>query len=187
MSRICSYYCWCCRVTQSCPTFCEPMYCSKAHLLVLHFSWSYSNSSGPQSSQHQGLFQWVGSSHQVAKILKLQLQNQSFQWIFRIDYLLDWLVWSLCRPRDSQRVEMTLTHPPRSGELTLKVNRMTDDSCPCQITLSSIASTLELPSGLACDQQRKIGCVILIVTVHFWSKFVLLPTLIIHLIYPIDT
>ena len=33
-------------------------------------------------SQHQSLFQWVGSSHQVAKILELQLQHQSFQWIF---------------------------------------------------------------------------------------------------------
>ena len=30
-------------------------------------------------SQHQGLFQWVNSSHQVAKILELQLQHQSFQ------------------------------------------------------------------------------------------------------------
>ena len=38
-------------------------------------------------SQHQGLFQWVGSSHQVAKVLELQLQHQSFQWIFRIDFL----------------------------------------------------------------------------------------------------
>ena len=38
-------------------------------------------------SQHQGLFQWVGSSHQVAKILELQLQHQSFQWIFRTDFL----------------------------------------------------------------------------------------------------
>ena len=37
-------------------------------------------------SQHQGLFQWVGSSHQVAKILKLKLQHQSFQWIFRVDF-----------------------------------------------------------------------------------------------------
>ena len=33
-------------------------------------------------SQHQGLFQLVGSSHQVAEVLKLQLQYQSFQWIF---------------------------------------------------------------------------------------------------------
>ena len=38
-------------------------------------------------SQHQGLFQWVSSSHQVAKILELQLQHQSFQWIFRFDFL----------------------------------------------------------------------------------------------------
>ena len=37
-------------------------------------------------SQHQGLFQWLGSSHQVAKVLELQLQHQSFQWIFRIDF-----------------------------------------------------------------------------------------------------
>ena len=33
-------------------------------------------------SQHQGLFQWVGSSQQVAKVLELQLQHQSLQWIF---------------------------------------------------------------------------------------------------------
>ena len=33
-------------------------------------------------SQHQGLFQWVNSSHQVAKVLEFQLQHQSFQWIF---------------------------------------------------------------------------------------------------------
>ena len=38
-------------------------------------------------SQHQGLFQWVNSSHQVAKVLELQLQHQSFQWIFRTDFL----------------------------------------------------------------------------------------------------
>ena len=37
--------------------------------------------------QHQGLFQWVDSSHQVTKVLELQLQRQSFQWIFRIDFL----------------------------------------------------------------------------------------------------
>ena len=43
-------------------------------------------------SQHQGLFQWVSSSHQVAKVLELQLQHQSFQWIFRIDFLYDWLI-----------------------------------------------------------------------------------------------
>ena len=54
-------------------------------------------------SQHQ----LVGSSHQVAKVLELQLQHQSFQWIFRIDFLLNWLVWSPCSPRDSQESSST--------------------------------------------------------------------------------
>ena len=40
-------------------------------------------------SQHQGLFQGVSSSHQVAKVLELQLQHQSFQWIFRVETLRD--------------------------------------------------------------------------------------------------
>ena len=38
-------------------------------------------------SQHQGLFKWVSSSHQVAKILEFQLWHQSFQWTFRTDFL----------------------------------------------------------------------------------------------------
>ena len=53
-------------------------------------------------SQHQGLFQWVSPSHQVAKVLEFQLQHQSFQWIFRVDLPSDWLVWSPCFPRDFQ-------------------------------------------------------------------------------------
>ena len=51
--------------------------------------------------------QWVSSSHQVAKVLALQLQHQSFQWIFRIDLLQDWLIWSPCSPRDSQESSPT--------------------------------------------------------------------------------
>ena len=38
-------------------------------------------------SQHQDLFQWVGSLNKVAKVLEVQLQHQSFQWIFRVDLL----------------------------------------------------------------------------------------------------
>ena len=56
-------------------------------------------------SQHQGLFQWVGSSHQVAKVL--ELQHQSFQGIFRVDFLEDWLVCSPCCPRDFQEFSPT--------------------------------------------------------------------------------
>ena len=51
-------------------------------------------------SQHQGLFWWVGSLHQVAKVL--EFQHQSFQWIFRVNCLSGWLVCSPCSPRDSQ-------------------------------------------------------------------------------------
>ena len=53
---------------------------------------------------HKGLSQWVSSSHQVVKVLELQLQCQSFQWIFRVDFLSDWLVWPPCCLRDSQSV-----------------------------------------------------------------------------------
>ena len=52
-------------------------------------------------SQHQGLFHWVSCLHQVAKVLELQLQYQSFQWIFRVNFLWDWVVWSQS-PSDSQ-------------------------------------------------------------------------------------
>ena len=42
-------------------------------------------------SQHQTIFQWISSSHQVVRVLKLQLQRQSFQWIFRVDvFRIDW-------------------------------------------------------------------------------------------------
>ena len=53
-------------------------------------------------SQHQCLLQWVSSLHQVAKELEFQLQHQSFQWIFRADFLQNRLVGSPCSPRDSQ-------------------------------------------------------------------------------------
>ena len=45
------------------------------------------SSPAPNSSQHQSLFQWVNSSHEVAKVLKFQLQHQSFQWTPRTDLL----------------------------------------------------------------------------------------------------
>ena len=88
----------CCSVTKSCPALCNPMNWSTPGLPVLHRlsefaqthvhwvgdaiqpSHSLSSPSPPalNLSQHQGLFQWVSSSHQVAKVLELQLQHQSF-------------------------------------------------------------------------------------------------------------
>ena len=62
-------------------------------------------------SQHQGLFKWVSSSQQVAKVLEFQLQHQSFQWIFRTDFLniqeYSGLGGSSCCPSDSQESSPT--------------------------------------------------------------------------------
>ena len=94
-------------VAQLCPTLCNPMDCSMPGLPVHHqlpeFTQTHVHQVGdaiqpshPLSSpslptfnlsQHQGLFKWVSSSHQVAKILEFQLQHQSFQWTHRTDFL----------------------------------------------------------------------------------------------------
>ena len=80
--------------SNSCPLswWCHPTISSS----VIPFS------SCPQSFLAQGLFKWVSSSHQVAKVLEFQLQHQSFQWIFRTDFLQDGLVGSPCSPNDCQ-------------------------------------------------------------------------------------
>ena len=92
----------------ACPTLSDPMDCSMPGLPVHHhlpeFTQTHvhwvtdavqpfhllSSPSPPAFTlfQHQGLFQWVSSSHQVTKVLEFQLQHQSFQWIsFRMDWL----------------------------------------------------------------------------------------------------
>ena len=65
-------------------------------------------------SQHQDLFKWVSSSHQVGKVLEFQLQHQSFQWTPRTYLLQDGLVGSPCSPRDSQESSPT---PPEGAAL----------------------------------------------------------------------
>ena len=95
-----------------CPSL-TPRACSNTHPSS---QWWLQPSHPPSSpfpptfnlAQHQGLFQWDSSSPQVTKVLELQLQHQSFQWIFRTDFLEDWLVWSPCSPRDSQEYSPTL-------------------------------------------------------------------------------
>ena len=78
-------------------------------------------------SQHQGLFQWVSSSHQVAKVLELQLQHQSFQWIFRNDFLEDGQVWFPCGPRDSQESSLA-PHGLRNPKEQAEAESRCDDS-----------------------------------------------------------
>ena len=94
-------------VFQLCPTLCNPINHSMpslpVHHQVLEFTPTHvhwvgdaiqpshplSSPSPPalSLSQHQGLFKWVSSSHQVAKILEFQLQHQSFQWTPRTGFL----------------------------------------------------------------------------------------------------
>ena len=57
--------------------------------------------------------------HKVAKVLELQLQHQSLQWIFRTYFLWDWLVWSLCSPRNSQESSPTQFKSINSSALSL--------------------------------------------------------------------
>ena len=92
-------------VAQSSLTLGDPMNCSTPGFPVLHYFLELAQThvhwvgdaiqpshalSSPSPlafnlSWHQGLFKWVNSSHQVAKIL--EFQRQSFQWIFRTDFL----------------------------------------------------------------------------------------------------
>ena len=114
-------------VAQSCPNHCNPMDYSLPGLPVhhqlpgfnqTHVRWEghtiqpshpLSSPSPPalNLSQHQTLFQWVNSLHEVAKVLEFQLQLQSFQWTPRTGLLQDGLVGSPCSPRDSQESSPT--------------------------------------------------------------------------------
>ena len=108
-------------VTQLCPTLCNSMNCSTPGFPVHHqlrefiqthvhrvsdaiqpsHPLSSPSPPAPNPSQHQGIFQWVNSSHRVAKVLEFQLQHHSFQRNPRANILQNGLVGSLCSPRDS--------------------------------------------------------------------------------------
>ena len=92
-------------MAQSCPTLCDPRDCSTPGFPVLHHlpelaqthvrwvgdaiqpSHPLSSPSPPafNLSHLRGLFQWISSSNQVARVLELQPQQQCFQWIFRVE------------------------------------------------------------------------------------------------------
>ena len=112
---------------QSCLTLCDPMNCSTPGLPVYHPLLEFTQTRvyrvgdaiqpsdplsspsppAPNPSQHQSLFQWVSSPHQVVKVLEFQLQHQAFQWTPRTDLLQNGLVGSPCSPRDSQESSST--------------------------------------------------------------------------------
>ena len=113
-------------VAQSCLTLCDPMNHSMPDLPVhhqlpeltqTHVHWVSDaiqpshpllspSPPAPNPSQHQGLFQSVNSSHEVAKVLEFQLQHHSFQRNPRAD-LQNGMVGSPCSPRDSQESSPT--------------------------------------------------------------------------------
>ena len=111
LCQLYQYHCCCCSVAQSCLTLWYLMDCSTPGFPVLHhlpelaethvhwvsdgiqLSHPLSSPSPPafSLSQHQCLFQWVGCLHQVAKVLELQLQHLSFQWLFGVvSFRIDW-------------------------------------------------------------------------------------------------
>ena len=116
-------------VAQSCLTLCDPMNCSTPGLPVHHQlpestqthvccvgdaiqpSHPLTSPSPPtlNFSQHQGLFQWVSSLHQVAKVLEFQLQHQSCQWTPRTDLLLGWTGWISLQSKRLSRVFSSTT------------------------------------------------------------------------------
>ena len=110
-------------VAQSCPTLCDPMNHSTPGLPVHHQLLEFTQThvyqvsdaiqpshpllspfpSAPNPSQHQSLFQWVNSSHEVTKVLGFQLQHQSFQWTPRTDPL-GWTGWISLQSKGLSRV-----------------------------------------------------------------------------------
>ena len=114
-------------VAQSCPTLCDPMNCSTPNLPIHHQLLEFTQTRvhrardaiqpshplsspsppAPNPSQHQSLFQWVSSSHEVATVLEFQLQHHSFQRNPRANLLQNGLVGSPCSPRDSQESSPT--------------------------------------------------------------------------------
>ena len=116
----------CCSVTQLCPTLCDPMDCSTSSFLVLHHLLELAQTHPTESvmsSNHLVLchpllllpsilpiisvFSNGSVLHMLVKVLELHLQYQSFQWIFRTDFLYDGLVGCPCSPRDSQESSPT--------------------------------------------------------------------------------
>ena len=131
-------------LARSCPTLCDPMDCSTPGLPVhhqlpeltqTHIHWvsdaiqpshPLSSPSPPASnpSQHQDLFQWVNSSHEVAKVLEFQPQHQSFQWIQDWSPL-GWTGWISLQSKGLSRVFSNTTvqkHQFLSAQLSLRSN-----------------------------------------------------------------
>ena len=132
-------------IAQSCPTLCHPIVCSTPGLPVHHqlpeFTQTHVHwvsdaiqpshpllSPSPPAfniSQHQGLFKWVSSSHQMAEVLEFQLQHQSFQWTLQDWFPLGRTGWISLQSKGLSRVFSNTTvqkHQFFSAQLSLQSN-----------------------------------------------------------------
>ena len=91
-------------------------------------------------SQLQGLFLTISSFYQVAKVLEPQCQHHSFQLIFRVDFPYDWLVWTPCHLRDSQK-SLLQHHNSKASILWHSTFFMVQISHPYMTTGKTIALT----------------------------------------------
>ena len=154
---ICKNCTCCCSVIKSCLTVYNSMVCNiPGYLLAysylpefaapcylpyfsqIHVHWSMMISIYlilccpllhlPSIFSNISLYQWVGSLYQVAKIL--ELHQQFFQWIFRVDFISDWLIWSPWNPRDSQEFPVAPAAAAKSLQSCLTLCDPIDSSPP---------------------------------------------------------
>ena len=142
-----SILCICCySVAKSCSTLCNPMDCSMPGFPVLHYLPEFAQILVhcvddailchpllllPSVFPVSGSFPVIVFSHQVAKVLELQLQHQSFQWIFRVDFLWDWLVWSPSLKIQGTPKSLLQHHNTKASTLWCSAFFMVQVSNPC--------------------------------------------------------
>ena len=151
---------YCCSVVRLCLILWDPMDCSTPGFPVLHHFLELAQThvywisdaiqpphplSSPYPpafslSQHQGLFKWVSSLHQMAKVLELQLQHLSFnEYSGLISFRMDWL--------DLLAVQGTLKsllqhHSSKASILQCSAFFMVQLSHPYMTTRKTIALTI---------------------------------------------
>ena len=165
----------CSSVAQWCLTLCDAMDCSTPglpfHHQLLEFTQTHvhrvsdaiqpshplssPSPPAPNPSQHQSLFQWASSSHEVANVLEFQLQYQSFQWTPRTDLLYNGLVGSPCSPRDSQESSPT----PQFKSINFLVLSFLHSQTLLLLNYRVFSELLGLsrPRGLICGHTALLG------------------------------
>ena len=188
-------------IDQSCLTLCDPMDCSMPSFPVHHKlpelaqthvhqvsdaiqpSHPLSSPSPPafNLSQHQGLFKWVNSSHEVAKVLELQLQHQSFQ--NTQDWSpLGWTGWISLQSKWTLK-SLLQYHSPKASILLNSVFFTVQLSHPYMTTGKTIALTRQTFFGkvmsLLFSMLSRLAITFLPRSKHFWISWLQSPSAVI--------